>query len=476
MMLKYLLPGLAVVTLGAAETFFPVEDPQPGNWFVNSVRHSRPTAEKFYREKLDKLDPRPVRAQWAELYHQMIEQRFVSNRFEEEAIEKALGWPRGDFTWHNHKFYTRTGCTSWIIAPDASSTGACIVQKNRDYTGQNLLSVRLFRAAPGRYKVLTVTDLWNTGAGAAMNEKGVMIVQNDASNKDSMYRSVTTGCIFILRYIAENCATKDEAVSCLKEFYRSGIARSGSIYLIADLNSGAIVEATARRVAGADLDFAFEARANTLLLPGMRNSVINKREYFLKGANRRFAASEFLRKTLQEKGRIAPVDLMRLARLRDPEDEKAGFRQVCMKNTLASTMMVPDRMFPDFLSVAFVALGPTRHTVFVPIPMGVSRMPESLVDGEWGTAALELAKKLPLDHNRLPEFEALEKKFINEFFTAREEARKLLLNRKKNDAVKLLDDLFARQYEEAKAFIAKVTAETPAPRAEEAKPRENKTK
>ena len=457
-MLKYLLPGLAVLTLGAAETFFPVEDPQPGKWFVDSVRHSRPTAEKFYREKLDKLDPRPVRERMAGQYHQMIEQRFVSNRLEEEAIEKALGWPKGDFTWHNHKFYTRTGCTSWIIAPDASSTGACMVQKNRDYTGQNLLSVRLFRAAPGRYKVLTVTDLWNTGAGAAMNEKGVMIVQNDASNKDSMYRSVTTGCIFILRYIAENCATKDEAVSCLKEFYRSGIARSGSIYLIADLNSGTIVEATARRVASADLNFAFEARANNLLLPGMRNSVANKREGFLNGANRRFTASEFLRKTLREKGRIAPPDLTRLARLRDPEQEKAGFRQVCMKRTLAGTMMVPDRMFPDFLSAAFVALGPTRHTVFLPIPMGLSRMPESLVDGEWGTAALDLAKKLPLDHDRLGEFEALEKKFITEFFAAREEARLLLLDRKKAQAVKLLDDLFTKHYGEAKAFLNGLSA------------------
>ena len=33
-----------------------------------------------------------------------------SNRREEEAIEKALNWPKGDFTWHNNKFYTRTGC------------------------------------------------------------------------------------------------------------------------------------------------------------------------------------------------------------------------------------------------------------------------------------------------------------------------------------------------------------------------------
>ena len=60
----------------------------------------------------------------------------------------------------------------------------------------------------------------------------------------------------------------------------------------------------------------------------------------LSGANRRFEASEFLRTTLVQKGKIAPADLMKLARLRDPQQEKEGFRQVCMKNTLASTAPV----------------------------------------------------------------------------------------------------------------------------------------
>lgn len=157
--------------------------------------------------------------------------------------------------------------------------------------------------------------------------------------------------------------------------------------------------------------------------------------------------------TLTGKGKIAPADLMKLARLRDPEQEKAGFRQVCMKYTLASTMFVPDRMYPQYLSATFVSLGPTRHTVFIPVPMGVSVIPESLSNGDWGKKALELAKKLPLDHKRLPEFEKLENKFITEFFATREKARQLLLARKRTAAVKLLDELFIRQYEEAQKFL-----------------------
>jgi hypothetical protein len=180
---------------------------------------------------------------------------------------------------------------------------------------------------------------------------------------------------------------------------------------------------------------------------------------FLNGASRRYDASEFLRQTLTGKGRISPADLMKLARLRDPEQEKAGFRQVCCKYTLASTMFVPDRMYPEYLSATFVSLGPTRHTVFLPVPMGVAAVPESLTDGTWGRKALALAEKLPLDHTKLAEFEKLENKFISEFFDVREKARLLLLAGKRTDAVKLLDDLFRKQYQEANTFLEKLQKE-----------------
>ena len=150
---------------------------------------------------------------------------------------------------------------------------------------------------------------------------------------------------------------------------------------------------------------------------------------------------------------------MKLARLRDPEQEKAGFRQVCIKYTLASTMFVPDRMYPEYLSATFVSLGPTRHTVFLPVPMGVTAVPESITNGTWGKKALELAKKMPLDHKRLPEFEKLENKFISEFFDVREKARLLLLAGKRADAVKMLDNLFLKQYQEANVFLDKLQKE-----------------
>ena len=444
---------ISVAALYSAEKFIAVEDTTPGKWFLSTIEKSRPAEEKKFRAKLDKLDPYPERFKCAEEYHLLLETHFNANRLEDAAIEKALNWKKGDFTWHNNRYYTNPGCTSWIIAPDVSSTGACIVHKNRDYSGQHLLTFRLFRSAPGRFKVAVVGDLWNSGAGAVMNEKGLMIVQNDGTSRYGHPRKVNIGCTFVLRHIAEHCADLQEAAAMLEKFHTCGLVRSSSIYLLADLNSGMIFEGTAAAFSSANVKSGFEVRANNYLLPGMRMISTRNKKSFLNGASRRFDASEFLRMTLTEKGKIAPADLMKLARLRDPEQEKAGFRQVCMKYTLASTMFVPDRMYPQYLSATFVSLGPTRHTVFIPVPMGVSVIPESLSNGDWGKKALELAKKLPLDHKRLPEFEKLEKKFITGFFATREKARQLLLARKRAAAVKLLDELFIRQYGEAQKFL-----------------------
>ena len=459
--LTLLLSG-SLFLAGAQEKYIPVEDLTLGNWFVTSIQKSRAEREKGYLDKLDKLKNAEYRAHFAEAFYRMLEVNGLPGcRAEDEAIERALNWKKGDFTFHNNYFYTRTGCTSWIITPEISSTGACMVQKNRDYKGQNLLSARLFRAMPGKYKIITVNDLWSSGAGAVMNEKGLMIVQNDGSSvlqSEWFPSKVNIGSIFTLRYVAEHCADLDEAVAMMKKLHRMGLVRSISLYLLADPERGMIFEATPRHFSCSEVNFSFEVRANNYLLPGMRGSVAQKRDAFLNGANRRYAASEFLRKVVENKGKVAPFDLMQLARFREPEIEKKyDYRSVCYKYSLASTMFVPDRQFPDYLSVTFVALGPQRHTVFLPIPMGLSAIPESLANGDWGTKAIKLAEKLPLDHHKLPEFEAVETRFIDEFFAAREAARKLLLTGKRQEAVKLLDELFRRQYAQAQEFLNRIS-------------------
>ena len=69
-----------------------------------------------------------------------------------------------------------------------------------------------------------------------------------------------------MRYVAEHCATLEEGIETIKKFYSAGVCRSGSIYLLADFNKGAIVECTARHVAVGEVDFAYEVRANNFFI------------------------------------------------------------------------------------------------------------------------------------------------------------------------------------------------------------------
>ena len=163
---------LAALTLGAGEpVFYPVENTFPGEWFLRSISPGRTKYEKHYLDRLDKLAPPEKRAAHAEALLKLLDDVSVSNREENAAIEKALGWRPGNFTYHNIRFYAKVGCTSWMVLPDASATGAVMLQKNRDYGGQNLLTLRLFRAKQGRYKIAMMGDLWCSGACAVMNEK-----------------------------------------------------------------------------------------------------------------------------------------------------------------------------------------------------------------------------------------------------------------------------------------------------------------
>jgi len=448
---------LAAASFGAAEpVFYPVESAAPGEWFLRSVVSGRGKYEKHYLDRLDKLAPPNERAAFADALLRTMDEVATSNREEDAAIEKALGWRPGDFTFHISRFYWRTGCTSWMVMPDASATGTVMLQKNRDYGGQNLLSIRIFRAMPGRYKVVTVGDLWNSGAGAVMNEKGLMIVQNDGPGGEPNPNKYGINCVYVLRLLAEKCATAAEAEAMLRELHVSGVVRGASIYLIADPDRGFVVEVTGRRLASAAVGFGFESRANNFLLPGMASfkGAVRAREAFLNGENRRHTANGFFAVRLREKGSLSVSDLMECSRLRDPEAEKNKWRQICMKNTIASTMFVPDRAYPEMLSTAFVAVGPPRHAVYLPVPIGVTEFPEELANGDMGLRAFALREKIGLDHGNLPRFEALERKLAQEHFAVCEKARKLLRDNRRREAAELLTGNFRSQFLRVREFMA----------------------
>jgi hypothetical protein len=455
--------GCVSMATGGELKFISEFDPfceAAGEWFVRTIRLNwEPALVKSYRMQMEKFAPAKQRAVEAGVYHRLLCGTVPELASEDAQIEENLGWATGDFTFFNNTFYRKPGCTTWMVMPDVSAYGSAMLHKNRDYTGQFHLTVRLCRTAPGRYRTFSAGDLWNTGSGCAINEKGLMIAQNDGENTlDQSSVPVTVGSAMLTRFVAEQCATVDEAVAMLRKFYTQGIMRDNDIYSIADRNGGAIVEATPRRLAEARLTSGFEVRANNFLLPGMRSSGGRTRSALLNGDNRRYEACEGLFTALGVNGKITARDMWAIARQRNTEDEQKGLRQVCGPTTLYGMTLLADCDYPEVLSVVFVALGPPRHTVFLPIPMAANTLPEKLISGSWGARSFALRERLAQEHEQLLDIERLEQRLLDDFLTARESARRLLHAGYRADAVALLNTVFREQAVMVDDFLSRLAA------------------
>ena len=133
-----------------------------------------------------------------------------------------------------------------------------------------------------------------------------------------------------------------------------------------------------------------------------------------------------------------------------------------MKHTIASTMFVPDRAFPEMLSTVFIAIGPPRHTVYLPVPMGATEFPEELADGDLGLVAFALRDKYGLDDPlHLDRFAALEKELMEEYSATCEKARIELRANRRKEAAELLTANFRKQFGKVRDFLQSELASAP---------------
>ena len=106
--------------------------------------------------------------------------------------------------------------------------------------------------------------------------------------------------------------------------------------------------------------------------------------------------------------------------------------------------------------------------------MAVRQLPDKMRDGRWAEMAYSHQEAFGPNHGDQDKITALEDKFLAEFKAVREQARQLLREGKKDDAVKLLNDCFDRQYAEADKLMTalydaakeKLKASDPEPRKE----------
>ena len=201
--------------------------------------------------------------------------------------------------------------------------------------------------------------------------------------------------------------------------------------------------------------------SNTWHLPG-GEEISTKSVKFGRGDRAREANTRMALQNSRDNGKYTVRGCMDVSRLACGKTFKEKYPYRVGKgggNSLGSSCFELDAEFPAYLSYAWLALGPQQHTLYLPIPMSLNQMPEKLRDGSWAMLAYDLREKVGTNPGYLAEFSKLEDKFIAEVEAARQKARGLLKAGRNDEAAKLLNDTFERQFAEADALLTKVHGE-----------------
>ena len=362
----------------------------------------------------------------------------------------------------------------WMILPRYSSSGRMLVHGAR--YGVSRDGKQPVRIVPKQYFVTPQTGkstkykYLRLGSICGLNEKGLAVIWssgNPTCDKNPKKKSATyvsyAATVAILRW----CATADEAVRHMRWAVNKKLVSGSSIFLVADPKRAFVIECSPRHFASWELPHAFCVYSNCWKLPGMDDASVDNANRATSNFQREWAAREALKQALDEKKSLSVADSLRASRLNVAEVNDKAFskRRGWLKLTSApfnrfstdSYLFELDCEFPAELSCVYAALGPQRHTVYLPIPFGAAdKLPKVLSDKAWSDEAYRLRDAAKPDDPVRPELLEFEQKQIADFAKVREEVRWLLRLEKREEALKLLHDTLERQTKETFEFLQKL--------------------
>lgn len=176
-------------------------------------------------------------------------------RDEMDAAAKASGIGRDLLVIGNtmHDVRRLTGCSTLLVDPERSSTGAPLVGRNLDFSfvnGTHQYSLVVVYRPKGKRPFAAVSFPGATVVGcamSAMNADGLVFGQNDVGKAADNSRSVELGntpTAVIARRVLEECSTVADAEKLLRSIKPAG----RSIFFACDRNGGAIFEVTPNTV------------------------------------------------------------------------------------------------------------------------------------------------------------------------------------------------------------------------------------
>ena len=353
--------------------------------------------------------------------------------------------------------------TEWMILPKGSTSGLMTMHVTRDLTKNAKPAPRLVYDARkqygGKYKFLRICN--NQYCIAGINEKGLGVIftggdptsdKNPAASDQNLTPHNAT--VIMLRRFA----TAEQAVKYMHAGFRKHQIVGSAIYLVADPYRAFVVECSPRHFASWELPHAFCVYTHCWKLPGMDDGSIGSADRAQWNYQREWAAREFLRQAMEKNHRMIPLsESMAVSRLAAHE---TGKKTVLNGPSNAASFVAftfeLDPEYSDYLSTVYVAFGPPRHTIYLPVPfIAADKLPTKLLNQQTVEAAIKRRNEAAKDAAVDPELVKFQNKILADFAKARYRARQMLRGDRWKDAEKLLRETMEKQSAEIAEFLNK---------------------
>ena len=354
--------------------------------------------------------------------------------------------------------------TSWMIFNDFTKNGTHILHKNRDSKERRVAAYMSPAGAKRKWVAIGTIGLTNSG----VNSSGLAGVMNSGEKTpDAPNAKNKKSTPALLMTILDSCDTAAQAVKKLEELVKSGDYYhndSGSIFFFIDLKEGYICEFTTKFMSVQRYDNAYAFRANIWQNPGMPARTRGTYKSYLHSSARAYIALSGLNQALDKHGKITVADIADLSRVCKLPSGEYPNRSVCGTSTNSASTIEVDLRYPDVLSTIYAAIGHPRNTVFLPLPICSEKFLPSMTDYSWSLTSFKRADNMfswDMLWNKQAGYEApipgewlkFEADSMAEYASAKAQARKLLDNGKRAEAVKLLNRTAYGIWEKAEALL-----------------------
>ncbi len=344
-------------------------------------------------------------------------------------------------------------CTSWMVFKDFTKNNTNILHKNRDSKERRVAAYISPAGAKRKWVAIGTIGLTNSG----VNSSGLAGAMNSGEKTfDAPNPKDKKPTPALLLEILNSCDTAAQAVKKLDELVKSGDyyhSNSGSTFLFVDTKEGYICEFTTKFMSVQRYDNAYAFRANIWQNPGMAARARGTYKSYLHSSARAYIALSGLNEMMDKNGKVTIPAIAELSRVCKLPSGDYPNRSVCGKSTNSGSTIEVNIPYPDVLSTIYAAIGHPRNTVYVPIPVCAEKLLPSMGSYAWSLASFKRGDKNGFE-NQLPcEWMKFEADSKAKYAKAKADARKLLDNGKRAEAVKLLNATAYKIWKEAETLL-----------------------